>query len=320
MIIQEGAIVKFGAGAGMTVGIGGTLEATGAIFTSAKDTRGRKIKSAGQDEPKPADWENIYINGGYATLTNCEVSFGGSNCSAVYVNKNGSSFGSCKINGCKFTYNSGTNSVSSTVQAAVKYDSTLNYSSDNAVTNTTFENNTWPISLPVFFDVSGTNHFGTGDKANKFNLIHMFYDDITGNVNLAHTEVPYLFATGNTLDIGFNSKNGNLTIQGGTAENPTVVQFYKKGFEVNTTGVLNVGEYTNFTNCSYTSNQKYSGIKCYKKGIPYTGANGSSQTYTGDVLLLSNDEIHVTIDGYDVGNSYSEGYKKQPIQSSNVGN
>ena len=80
------------------------------------------------------------------------------------------------------------------------------------------------------------------------------------------------------------------------------------------------GEYTNFTNCSYTSNQKYSGIKCHKKDIPYTTTSGSSQKYTGDVLLLSNDEIHVTIDGYDVGNSYSEGYKRQPIQSSNVGN
>ncbi|MBR5400428.1 MAG: hypothetical protein IK102_01345 [Treponema sp.] len=321
LVIEEGAIVKLGAGAGITVGVGGTLEATGVIFTSAKDTRGRKINSAGQDAPKPADWENVYINGGYATLTNCEVSYGGSGCSAVNVNKSGSSFGRCKIDGCKFTYNSGTNSVSSTVQAAVKYDYTLTYGSDNTVTNTTFENNVWPISLPVTFSVSGTNHFGTGDKANKFNLIHMFYDNITGDVELKHTEVPYLFATGNSLDIGFNSKSGTLTIEGGTEDDPTVVQFYKQGFHIiKNTGTLNLGNYIHFTNCNYTSNTKYNGISCHMTDVPYVNSNGNNASYTGYVLLLSNDEIHVTIDGYDVGTSYSKDYMRQPIQSSNVGN
>ena len=317
LIIEEGAIIKMGAGSKIEVGIGGTLEATGAIFTSAKDPRGRTIKAAGQDAPAAADWKNIYINGGHGELYNCEISYGGSGCSTVNVEKNGSSYGSCKIDGCKFTYNSGTNSVTSTVNAAVRYASTLIYGEDNTLTNTTFENNIWPITLPVKFSVSGNNHFGTGDKANKFNLIHLFGDYISGEVVLEHTEVPYLYATGNNFDIGGTSTNGKLTIKGGDADHPTVVEFYQKGFRVyDKTGLLVLENYIHFTRCDAVDNQKYNGIYCYKRKVPYVDNNGKDQTYTGYVLLTTNTSENIEIDGYEV-TGYDKPWKNDEIQLSN---
>lgn len=295
LTIEEGAIVKLGAGSTLEVNIGGTLVATGTIFTSAKDSRGRKISSAGQDAPAPADWKQLNIYGGHAELYNCEISYGGSSCSTVEVKKRNSTFGSCRVDGCLFTHNDGTKSVASIVKAALHYSSYLSYNDDNAVTNTTFENNVWPISLPVSFSVKGSNHFGTGDKANTYNLIHLYENNINTDVVWEHQEVPYLYAFSDVLYIGTeSSSSGKLTIKGGpTPEDKTVVEVYQKKINIMKKGTLCVEDNILFTNCEYTPNTKYPGLYC-RKAIEWHVGNSR---YTEDYAWLqSNASMNVIIE------------------------
>lgn len=309
LTISEGAIVKFGPKGGITVNGGGSLVATKAVFTSSKDSRGRKILEAGDANPSAGDWKSLNISGGHAEFYECEIAYGGNGVNTINVKKN-TSLPTCKIDGCLIRYNSGSESVANSVKAAVYYDKTVTYSSDNAVTNTTFENNVWPISLPPFFDVSGTNHFGTGEKANTYNLIHFYDEDITRDAVWEHQEVPYLYAAStNPLYVGYASNSGSLTIKGGTEGNPTVVEFFQKGINVyKNSGTLYLENYIHFTNCQYTPNTKYPGLHCAKEIIwhdYYTSGSVKTTYKETNPLLISNDTMHITIDGYEASAKYS---------------
>lgn len=307
LTIEDGAIVKFGPNGKINIARGGVIIANGTTFTSYRNPIGRTISINGGIEPAAGDWKNIYVNGGHAEFYGCEFSYGGHDLSTVYVY---GSYATCKVDGCLFKFNAGSKSVTSVVDAALRYHENVPYSEDNEVINTTFENNVWPLSLSPKYSVSGTNHFGKGDKANEYNLIHLVDATVTGDVVWDHQEIPYLYAgTTNPLYIGYNSNNGNLTIKGGTADDPTVVEFYTKGLKVQKNiGVLYVENNTHFTNCEKTPTTKYPGLHCAKKIVwhDYYASGNVKQTHTEtSPLLVSNTDKNIIIDGYQAGADYS---------------
>ena len=305
LTIEEGAIVKFGPSGKITIEKTGVIIASGTIFTSYRNPIGRTISINGGVDPAPGDWLNIYVNGGHSEFYDCEFSYGGKNTSTVYVY---SSYATCKIDGCIFKYNDGTKSVSITVDAALRYNENVPSGEDNTVTNTTFENNVWPLSMSPSYSVSGTNHFGKADKANEYNLIHFDDDNVTGTVVWEHLEIPYLYAgTTNTMKIGESNKSGNLTIKGGTKDDPTIVEFYTKGFNITKNqGVLNLENNIHFTNCDKIPTTKYPGLHC-DKSIKWKVIKGKT-TYSyseSNPLLISNESMNIIIDGYQATDKYS---------------
>ena len=227
LVIEEGAIVKFGPKGGITVNTGGSLEASGVVFTSSKDKRGREILAAGSANPFPGDWKQIYIYGGYASFYGCEFSYGGNSLSTLVVKDDRAR---CRIDNCLFRNNGGDKEVSYNVNAALKYYDNVDYNEENSITNCTFENNVWPLSIPAYFSLDGSNHFNTTDKPNEYNFIHINSYKIDINAVWATQDVPYIHpGTTNKISI---SNGASLTIKGGTEEKPTVVEFDKNGLTI----------------------------------------------------------------------------------------
>jgi len=317
LTIKEGAIVKLASSGTIQVKGGGSLIANGVVFTSYKDSRGRKILAAGDSEPKPADWKNIYIGGGHAEFYNCEFSYGGNNANTVSVIKAGNSNATCRVDGCLFKYNYGSREVDYDVYSALRYEDNVIYGEDNRVTNTTFENNVWPLTVPAYFSVSDTLTFGEGDKANEYNMIHINSNTIKDQtVVWGHQTVPYIHpASSNKIDI---QSGGTLTIKGGPdAEHPTVVEFDHNGLVISKGGKLNVEENIHFTNSEKSENNTFKGLYCY---ADFYVARYNDPTkidhHIGQVWLQSNTAKNIIIDNdqptgsdYTTGN-YIEDHKK----------
>lgn len=296
LVIEEGAIVKFGPKGGITVNAGGSLEASGVVFTSSKDKRGREILAAGSANPFPGDWKQIYIYGGYASFYGCEFSYGGNSASTLAVKDNRAK---CRVDNCLFRNNGGDKEVSYNVDAALKYCDNVDYNEENSITNCTFENNVWPLSIPAYFSLDGSNHFNTTDKPNEYNFIHINSYTIETNAVWATQDVPYIHpGTTNKISI---SNGASLTIKGGTKEKPTVVEFDKNGLTIIKGGTLYLENNIHFTNSELSPNLNYYGIYCKKeiKWYKYNDKGNITNTYTEkSPLLVSNSSMNIIIDNY----------------------
>lgn len=309
LTISAGAIVKLGPNGKIYIKKGGALIASNVIFTSSKDSRGRKILAAGDTEPWQGDWLQIEIYEGHAEFKDCEFSYGGNGCSTVNIEERGAT---CRIDGCKFTFCAGDREVKNKIKAALRYEGNVTFDNDentpdnmkNLVTNTTFENNVWPLSIPPYFDISGTNHFGTGDKANEYNLIHLEMSDINArhikkSVVWETQEVPYLYSTNNQLSI-----ENILTIKGGTAEKPTVVEFADAGIYIADDGELRLENNIRFTNCEKSPTSKFGGLYCYVNNS--VKVNNHTKTIN-KVLMEKNESKNIIVENYEVSAAYTRG-------------
>ena len=329
LTIQEGAIVKFGSNGGIKVN-NQTITANGVIFTSWRDPRGRKINTAGTAEPAPGDWKQIYIYGGVAKFTNCEFSYGGSSSSTVEVVKGSNNIlGKARIDSCSFKNNFGSKSIpdrDTGVKAALKYGSSCVYDKDkNCVTNTNFENNVWPVSMPADFYISGTNTF----SGNEYEFVYINYYAIKDATTWDYISIPYLFSDNDTLKI---NANATLTINGGNKEGVdkstlvTTVCFVNGGLHINENGTLKVNGYVKFTNNPKNPEIEFTGIECYT----YRKWSSSGSDLNRTVKLISNsstnpdDEnyFNVTVEHFQETGKYAtdaanaEQYRR-PIQQTN---
>ena len=329
LTIEEGAIVKFGESGGIRVN-NQTITANGVVFTSWRDPRGRKINTAGTADPAPGDWKQIYIYGGVAKFTNCEFSYGGSSDSTVEVVKSSNSIlGKARIDSCSFKNNNGSKSIPDRdygVKAALKYGSSCVYDKDNnCVTNTSFENNVWPVSMPADFYISGTNTFSN----NEYEFVYINSYAIKAATTWDYISIPYLFSDNNKMHI---NANATLTINGGNKEGVdkstlvTTVCFVDGGLYINENGTLKVNDYVKFTNNPKNSEREFTGIECYT----YRKWSSSGSAQNREVKLLSNSSINpddenyfnVTIEHFQETGNYAstaanaEHYRR-PIQQTN---
>lgn len=325
LTIEEGAIVKLGPNGIIEVDENGSLVARDVIFTSSKDSRGRKILAAGEAAPYQGDWKQIRVYGGHAEFYGCEFSYGGNGtCSTVNVKKSGSS-ATCRIDGCKFTNCSGSRKIDSTIAAALRYDDSLTFANDentpdnkkNIVTNSTFENNVWPLSVPVYFDVYGSNHF----KDNEYNMIHFDNDINTRRVKRNAVwetqEIPYFFSSSNKIEI----QNGaSITIKGGTVEKPTVIEFDKGGLTIVEGGHLYLEDNIKFTNCEKSPETNFDGLYCgIKRKVLKIGTTSTYITISY-LVLRDNPSMNIVIENYTTTAIYDDDYKEyreQIISSDN---
>lgn len=324
LTIEEGAIVKFGPSGKITVNNTGALTATGTKFTSYRDTEGRTISISGGVDPAPGDWKQIYIYGGTSKFTKCYFYYGGNNCNTVEVAKY-TTLGKARIDDCYFRHNSGTSSVDYTAKAALKYTLDVEYDEeDNCVTNTVFEDNVWPLSIPVNFSLDDSNSFGTTEETkNKYNYVLINSSTVKTNVEWAKQDVPYLYVLTSVLNINKSSK---LTITGGEdEENPAVVCFATKGIDIDEGGELAVNNYVTFTNSPESSATKYLGIYLYWYHT-YHKAGSVGNPIVQKVILLDSEDGKIKIKNYkpdndnyiEEKNDYFSEYSKR-ITNSNVG-
>ena len=289
LTIEKGAIVKFGPNGKITVNRT-SITATGVIFTSYKDERGRTISAAGGSAPAPGDWKQIDIYGGTGTFTECEFSYGGNECSTLEIVKN-STKGKARIDRCTFKNNSGTKSIpdnDSGVKAALKFDKTCEYdASINSVTNSTFENNVWPLSMPADFYIVSNNTFND----NEYNYVYINDSDISGTTTWEHLNIPYIFVDNNNLTI---KANGSLTINGGNEQSSTTVCFTNGGIYINKDGTLTVSSFVKFTNCDKNPTILFKGIQCVTSRTWSTGTN--SHDTTSLVYLKSSGNVVIEKD------------------------
>ncbi len=318
LVIKEGAIVKFGPKGGITVNNTGTLEGYNVIFTSYRDTRGRKLMVAGETAPAAGDWKQINISGGTGKFYGCEFSYGGNGCNTLYVCKN-TSCGKARIDNCLFKNNSGSKQASFSIKAALYYDDALIYDEEiNCVTNTQFVDNVWPLSMPAFFNLNNTNTF----YGNEYNYVHINSYTIKTDTVWGKINVPYiLLNTANRLKI---YDGASLTINGGVnSDDPTVVCFGTKGITIEKGGELDLNDYIEFTNSPESSNTYYDGIYCEKKYKYRTFREDGTVSSTNNlspILLESNGKI--TVKNYQpTSSNYTTGtkaeYYKDGIQTKN---
>ncbi len=305
LTIEEGAIVKFGESGGIRVN-NQTITANGVVFTSWRDPRGRKINSAGTADPASGDWGQIYIYGGVAKFTNCEFSYGGKKNSTVEIVKGSSSIlGKARIDNCSFKNNFGSTSIPDRdygVKSALEYGSSCIYDKDNnCVTNTSFENNQWPVSMPADFYISGTNTFSN----NEYEFVYINSYAVNSTTTWDYISIPYLFSDNNKMHI---NANATLTINGGNKEGVdksalvTTVCFVNGGLYINQNGTLKVNDYVKFTNNPKNPEIEFTGIECYT----YRKWENVGSSQNRVVKLITNGNI--TVENFQETDKYAPDY------------
>lgn len=283
LTLESGAIVKFGPNGGIKVLDTGSLVANNVIFTSYRDSRGRKIIAAGESSPEAGDWKQIYIYGGTSKFTNCEFAYGGNGLHTLQVAKN-TNKGKARVDNCLFKNNSGTAAVNYSIKAALFYDDAVDYDADkNCVTNTRFEGNVWPLSIPAFFSLKDTNTFVN----NTYNYVHINYNHIKIATVWENVGVPYIYLY-SSYPLNIDSA-GSLTIVGGEDESKAnKICISTHSMEINKGGKLILSDYVTFTNSPESSGTDFKGIYCDKDYKFDTNANGSYDLTVSKVLLVEN--------------------------------
>lgn len=268
LVIEEGAIVKFGPDGGITVNNTASLTAKGVIFTSSRDSRGRYIKEAGDVDPAPGNWKQIKIYGGTGDFKDCEFCYGGNGYSTLFIDKY-TTLGKAKVDHCTFKYNYGSKKTAHSIDAALKFTSNVEYDEEqNFVRNCKFENNVWPLSIPADFTLDNSNIFGTSESdKNEYNYVQINSAAIKNTTVWYKQSIPYLYvgsSTTSTINIGTDSgTSGKLIIKGGSdSENPNLICFATAGINVNKMGVLDVEDYVTFSNSPESATTPFTGIYC----------------------------------------------------------
>lgn len=322
LIIEDGAIVKMGPRGYIDVRNTGAIKATGTLFTSYKDSRGRKILTAGDTEPAPGDWKQICIHGGNGVFEGCTFMYGGNECSTLFAGQS-TTKGKLRVNNCTFAYNSGSKKVAYDIKAALKYDEDVDYNAeDNCVTNTVFKNNVWPLSIPAHFSLDDSNTFGTSnEEKNEYNYVQINSYAIKKEVVWGNQDVPYLYVGSNRVNLyGASSGNGKLTIKGGEdADHPNTVCFATVGIGIDKGGELDVEDNVLFRNSPESESTKFKGLYCDTSRKYMTGTNSSISI--SQIILLPSSTIRIenyepTDDRYKETHKYFDGYSAE-IQNAN---
>lgn len=268
----------------------GSMVAENTIFTSVKDcTVGESILS--NSEPMPGDHRGIEVRG-TASFTKCSFLYAGnSKYPALNVYYESGSTGKARVDNCYFADNGGEDDVDGT--PALKYDyRAYEYDPDvNCVTNTTFERNIWPLSIPANFSLDGSNTF----QDNRWSGIYLksLSVSVKKNVVLENQSVPYYVEDGNLSVYA----GGSLTIKGGKdEEHPTQFLFASgKKLNVKVDGKISVGSNTHFG--SIVDGTTWAGIIAETKEDGKTIYNCYYSTEEKNILIEN-------IDSYPTTSSY----------------
>ena len=303
LTITDGAIVKFGPNGRFIVDTTGAITATGTKFTSYKDPDGRKISAAPDANPAMGDWKQIDIKGGTGKFTSCKFYYGGKGeISTLAVTQ---STGKARVDQCEFRYCDGTHATRNDIRAALRYSDEVTYNAEtNCVTNSVFKNNKWPLAMPAYFTLDGSNRFGTtAEDKNEYNYVHINSIYVKINATWAKQDVPYLYASANN-EININ-QGGNLTIQGSEEEDdPTVVCFASYGMLIKQGGVLKVPGYVTFRNSPESESTPFKGIFIY--------AGGDRK------LLIQNGNVKMV--NWQAADKYDSAANQVIVQETNTGN
>jgi hypothetical protein len=209
--IQPGVVVKFDAGANLTVEQEGTLNSVGSAekpihFTSIKNDAigGDANGDTTQSTPSATgDWQNVTVKGTKSTIKYCVFSYGGKTSGDVLNLTGGSSI---QLENCTFAYNFG---------GTLKGDGALNAQATAQTTkilNNRFYGNSLPISIPIYMTFDTSNSFSSidGTIKNTYNCISIGQNTISVQTSWTETEVPFYLSSWMSV-----ANNGVLTLAPG---------------------------------------------------------------------------------------------------------
>lgn len=254
LTIQPGTIVKFDSEASLNIENGATVIANGSAdkpiyFTSIRDTiGGDSITNDAAIGPTKGDWHQVWIQNGSNSnqLAYCHFRYGGKDGkSSLYVDGKGT------IDRCFFYYNLGSPSPWTYNNGAA-----LTITEPNqgvTLTNSTFYENYWPLSLPASMNIDDSNSFSYDhDKdANTIELTNTFQGIwmntivnpaylISTAVSWNEPEVPFCLFD----DLIYIQNGGSLTIASNGAVKCSGIE---AGFKIEYGGTFNNTNSTLFT-------------------------------------------------------------------------
>ncbi|MHB9054120.1 MAG: DUF6531 domain-containing protein, partial [Thermoleophilia bacterium] len=219
LTIPAGVVVKgYDSGAGLLVS--GTLNATGATFTSIND-------NGGSNNPQPGDWAGVSFNSGGGSLNGCHVFYAGSNngagvsigsgssptISGTIINKSGS-YGIYVSSGHPIITGS---VISNGSSDGLRSDIYLASLASNEFTN----NNGSAVFMP---GIGGTDVTDNTYSGNKINGMYLF-GDVTQNTTWPASNSPYVIQGFHGGLIG----NKSMEIRSGftlTIDSGAIIKFY----------------------------------------------------------------------------------------------
>lgn len=212
LTIEPGAVVKFGAGGGITFESGARVVANGTetkpiVFTSIKDdSAGGDSLLDGPKVPSAGNWRYLWIESGTAnaSFSHCSFSYGGADSSAaLYLGAE------AQVSYCDFHDNGGGTPWVDDDGAVLHVAA---WSPSTTVDHCRFWNNRWPLSIPPNMSLGDTNtfrvdHDGDGATPPAGNTYQAIGVDLGGGQNLGidtqwlETEAAFVIH-GNILYVG----------------------------------------------------------------------------------------------------------------------
>jgi hypothetical protein len=241
LTIMPGAIIKFtDIGANLTIGSGGSITANGEasnpiVFTAyADDSKGGDSNDDGSSSASAGAWGQIDVNGETANFNHCEFYYGGLG-NGVTLNFPSNANGT--VSNCLFKHNSG-GPEGNFFYGVVHADGA---SSDFVINNTTFENNTLPLTINADISMDASNSFVNNTYEGIF-----VSGAVNGTTTWEETEVAFVY-TGLNFQINDGQK---LNLATGV-----VIKFIRADSEMylyNGTDNLS-SNYSNASEVNYTS-------------------------------------------------------------------
>ncbi|MCQ2575409.1 MAG: hypothetical protein MJ162_01620 [Treponema sp.] len=227
--------ICFGPEGRLIVAEGASINAKDASFYSYRQYK--FVFDLPDDEPDAAanDWQGMWINGGSATFTNCEIKNSGKNDTSAILIENG---GKARIEKCIIEENGGTYAVRYGKTAA-PYDAET-----NSVSNSSFKNNVWGLSIPFNFSLDNTNIYSRNKETLNVENV-----PITSNVNW-DAIIHYNLCDSEDYVI---KDGGCLTIKGGSGTwDLNNIEVASATIVIEEGGKLNVDNYIDFTSTAHS--------------------------------------------------------------------